>query len=88
MKIQELMETTVDLPLKRENTTYELENRRSGLWNEPNPNMDWIDYIRRDKCENFGMTKDCYDFIRDVHDNRNLLSGRVLSRTIATNATY
>ena len=35
--------------------------------------MDWIDYIRYDKCENFGMTKDCYNFIRDVHDNRNLL---------------
>ena len=35
--------------------------------------MDWIDYIKRDKCENFGMTEDCYDFIRDVHDNRNLL---------------
>ena len=34
--------------------------------------MDWIDYIRRDKCENFGMTRNCYDFIRDVHDNRNL----------------
>ena len=35
--------------------------------------MDWIDYIRRDKCENFGMTRDCFDFINEVHDNRNLL---------------
>ena len=43
------------------------------IWKEPNPNMDWIDYIRRDKSENFGMTQNCYDFIRDVHDIRNLL---------------
>ena len=35
--------------------------------------MDWIDYIRRDNCENFGMTRDCFDFIEDVHDSRNLL---------------